>query len=160
MQIHDLVDIRRMPVLASLAILAAALLNTVQALEAFHPHLATAAWNPEADTLLRLAQAIRANVARLQTLVHGYQQTATPERGDIRRLPELASLATLDSALLNTVEALEAAHQDLLISAWNPDADPLLRLAANIQANASSLRLLLDHYQAEAACKLVNDIPW
>ncbi|MFC1643226.1 hypothetical protein ACFL5O_11170, partial [Myxococcota bacterium] len=79
----------------------------------------------------------------------------TPEHSEIRQLPQLASLATLDAALLNTAEALEAAHQDLSISAWNPDAVSLLRFAVAIQAAASSLRALLKRYQGEATHKLV-----
>ncbi|MFC1643225.1 hypothetical protein ACFL5O_11165 [Myxococcota bacterium] len=65
-----------MPVLASLAILVAALRNSIQALEAFHTDLAMTAWNPEADPLLGLAQAIRANARSLATVLNRYQETA------------------------------------------------------------------------------------
>jgi hypothetical protein len=79
---------------------------------------------------------------------------------DLQHAPQLAALFILDTALRSSVASLEAAHPELHVRAWNPDAPEEVRLAASLCASATALCRLLDDYESLTISNIANDVPW
>lgn len=79
---------------------------------------------------------------------------------DLEHAPQLAALAILESALRCSIASLEAAHPELHVHAWSPNASEPVRLAAALCASATALSRLLDEYESSTISYIANDIPW
>lgn len=85
--------------------------------------------------------------------------TQAPTASDIALQPQLAVLGALDASLRHAALAVQAAHQDVLIQAWNPNASHQVRLAAAIVASTDALRQLLDQYCIATEQLIIDSIP-
>jgi hypothetical protein len=86
--------------------------------------------------------------------------TRSLAQSDIAAQPQLAVLAVVDASLQHGILALLAAHADVLVQAWNPDAPKRTRLAAALVASAEALRHLLEEYRLATELHIIDSIPY